>query len=237
MRNPSLMIHRIERYWEPQSPPPSNLLPWGLLTQAIWLQAASAGPDWVMRSLCWTSTSYQVSHKGSFIKLDSPLIFIALIKGHKRLFFLACGVRIIISINWAPFNIIDPEILISKRQLPTRSMKDQLVQSRRTLCPQRLGGPVHAGPRPATPAFCHSRKREGWCNQKKAHIRHSFRVLFLLFLLSVYACSCASSMQLKNMLLIGVSLSLCHVGLRLGPESFTCWAISPSLLLFFLIEK
>lgn len=199
MRNPSLMIHQIERYWEPQSPPPSNLLPWGLLTQVIWLQAASTGPDWVMRSLCWTSTSYQVSHKGSFIKLDSPLIFIALIMGHKRLFFLACGVWIIISINWAPFNITDPEILISKRQLPTRSMKDQLVQSRRTLGIH--GGSaalVLAGTRPSTPAFCHSRKREGWCNQKKARICHSFSVLFLLSVLSVYARSCASSMHLKN---------------------------------------
>lgn len=117
------------QYLEHPSPHPSSSVPWGLLTQVIWLQAANTGPDWVMCPLCWTSTSYQVSHKGSFIKLDSPLIFIALIKGHKRLFFLAFGVWIIISINWAPFNIIDPEILISKRQLPTRSMKDQLVHS------------------------------------------------------------------------------------------------------------
>lgn len=70
------------------------------LKQVLLLQAASFGPCWVMSPLCWTTTSYQVSHKGSFIKLDSPLVFIALIKGHKRPFFSAFWCWIINSINW-----------------------------------------------------------------------------------------------------------------------------------------
>lgn len=61
------------------------------LKHVLSLQAASLHPDWVMSPLCWTTTSYQVSHKGSFIKLDSPLVFIALIKEHKKRFFSGFG--------------------------------------------------------------------------------------------------------------------------------------------------
>lgn len=95
------------------------------LKQVLLLQATILGPDWVMSPLCWTTTSYQVSHKGSFIKLDAPLVFIALIKEHKRQFFSAFGCWIINSINWTQLNFIDLDMLVSKRQLPTTSRKEE----------------------------------------------------------------------------------------------------------------
>lgn len=88
------------REWNKWIPGPLKKSKRATLKQVLLLQAASDGPDWVMSPLCWTTTSYQVSHKGSFIKLDSPLVFIALIKGHKRQFFSAFWCWIINSINW-----------------------------------------------------------------------------------------------------------------------------------------
>lgn len=83
-----------------QIPGPFNKNKMAILKQVLLLPSANGSPHWVMSPLCRTTTSYQVSHKGSFIKLDSPLVFIALIKGHKRPFFSAFWCWIINSINW-----------------------------------------------------------------------------------------------------------------------------------------